>query len=299
MKSKVKYREGMVDKPTPLGAVADVLIVLFTIICIFICVIPVWHTFMSSFSDGLVLMSHEGVVWKWIGRFNLGGYKYLFADSSIIRGYANTLIYVLGNIACGLVVNVLGGYVLSRPTKLKGFLTMFLMLTMMFSGGIVPTYMVVRALGMTGTVWSLIVPGCTNAMFIILMMNAFRMVPESTVEAAHLDGAGHITVMFRIMLPQAMGIGMVTIINTAIIAWNAWFEASIYVTGQRELWPLQLWVKQIVANNQEFLNYTNPDYDRYLIQYAVIIGATMPILIAMPFFQKRLQKGSLAGAIKE
>ncbi len=299
MSTKRAYHDGMVDKPTAGGIIADILIIVFTILCMFVCIVPVWHTLMSSVSDGLLLMTNEGVAWKWLGKFNLGGYRYLFADSSIVRGYINTLIYVLGNVAFGLVVNVLGGYVLSRPTKLKGFLTAFLMFTMMFSGGTVPTYMVVRSLGMTGTVWALILPGCTNAMFVVLMMNAFRMVPESTVEAAQLDGAGHLTIMFRIMLPQAMGIGMVTIINTAILAWNAWFDASIYVTGQRELWPLQLWVKQIVANNQEFLNYTNPDYDRYLIQYAVIIGATMPILIAMPFFQKQLQKGSLAGAIKE
>lgn len=299
MSTKRVYHDGMVDKPTVGGVIADILIIIFTILCMFVCIVPVWHTLMSSVSDGLLLMTNEGVAWKWLGKFNLGGYRYLFADSAIVRGYINTLIYVLGNVAFGLVINVLGGFVLSRPTKLKGFLTAFLMFTMMFSGGTVPTYMVVRSLGMTGTVWALILPGCTNAMFVVLMMNAFRMVPESTVEAAQLDGAGHLTIMFRIMLPQAMGIGMVTIINTAILAWNAWFDASIYVTGQRELWPLQLWVKQIVANNQEFLNYTNPDYDRYLIQYAVIIGATMPILIAMPFFQKQLQKGSLAGAIKE
>lgn len=296
---KMKMRDGMVDKPSALGVAADVLILLFTLACMFACVIPVWHTLMCSFSDGMALMSAEGVRWKWIGDFNLGGYRYMFADASIVRGYLNTLLYVLGNVGLGLVVNVLGGYALSQPSRLQKPLTLFLLMTMMFSGGIVPTYMVVRTLGMTNTIWSLIVPCCTNAMFVVLMTNAFRMVPESTVEAARIDGAGHLTLMFRVMLPQAMGLGMVCVINTAILSWNAWFEASIYVTGSPELWPLQLWVKQLVANNQEFLNFTNPDYDRYLIQYAVIIGATMPILLAMPFFQKRLQKGTLMGAVKE
>ncbi len=296
---KQKYGGRMVDKPTLSGRAADLLIYLFTFACMFICIMPVWHTLMSAFSDGMLLMAHEGIVWKWLGDFNIGGYRYLFADASILRGYANTFIYVAGNVCFGLVINVLGGYVLSRPTKLKRPLTLFLLLTMMFSGGVVPTYMVIRSLGMTNTVWSLILPGCTNAMFVVLMMNAFAMVPESTVEAACIDGAGHFRLMFRIMLPQAMTFGMVAIINTAILSWNSWFEASIYVTGKRELWPLQLFVKQLMAGNEEFLNYTNPDYDRYLIQYAVIIGATIPILIAMPFFQRKLQQGTLLGAVKE
>lgn len=136
-------------------------------------------------------------------------------------------------------------------------------------------------------------------MFVIISMNAFLQVPEASVEAAEIDGAGHFNIMFRVMLPQALGLTIVTIINTAILSWNSWFEASIYVPNRRNLWPLQLWIRQLVAQNRDFLQVTNPDYSRYLVQYAVIIVATIPVLLVMPFAQRQLQKGMLLGGVKE
>ena len=171
--------------------------------------------------------------------------------------------------------------------------------TMLFSGGLIPTYMVLKTLDMVGTRWALLIPGCTNAFFMILMLNGYRNVPEATVESARIDGAGHIRILFRIMLPQASSMLVVTILNTVILQWNSWFPASIYVTNQRELWPLQLWIKQMVAENSEILKASNPDYNRWLIQYAVIIAATLPVLVALPFFQKKLERGMLIGSVKE
>ena len=215
-----------------------------------------------------------------------------------MKSYLITIMYVAGNLLFGLIFNVIGGYVLYRNTKIGGFLAIFVILTMMFGGGIVPTYMVVRKLGMVGTPWALMLPSCTNAMFIILALNAFKQVPDSTVEAAELDGAGHFTIMFRVMLPQAMGLIMVSLINTAIISWNSWFEASIYVPNNPELWPLQLWIKKIVAENASIVNVAVPDWNKYLVSYCVILIATVPILMAMPYAQKQLQKGSFVGAVK-
>ena len=178
-------------------------------------------------------------------------------------------------------------------------MTLFFVVSLMFNGGTVPTYMVIRTLGMTGTIWSLILPGCTNAMFIMMTMNAYKQVPYSTIESAELDGAGHFTIMFKILLPQAMGLVTVCMINTAILSWNSWFEASIYVPSNKEIWPLQLWIRQIVADNESILQAATPDWNKYLVSYCVIIIATLPVLIAMPFAQKQLQKGSLLGAVKE
>jgi putative aldouronate transport system permease protein len=196
-------------------------------------------------------------------------------------------------------LEVIAGYVLSRKVRIKNFLSIFILFTMMFSGGLVPTFMVIKKLGMVGTMWSLIIPGSTNAAFIFIMMNAFLQVPESTVEAAEIDGAGHFTLMFRIMLPQALSLTTVIVLNSVLLQWNSWYAASIYVATNRSLWPLQLWIKQIVAQNTEFLNTTNPDYNRYLIQYAVITLATYPILIVFPFFLKYIEKGVLLGGVKE
>lgn len=299
-----RIREGMVENPSLGQRVADVIIWLILITCMFICVLPMWHTLMASLSDGQLLIAHEGVAWTWItadGKPNFEGYikTLTYSDFALLKSYGITILYVVGNVLLGLVINVIGAYVLFRAPKAGPFLTLFVLLTMMFNGGVVPTYMVVNALGLTKTPLSLMLPGCTNAMFMILILNGFKQVPSSTVEAAELDGAGHFTVMFHVLLPQAKGLTIVSVINTAILSWNAWFEASIYVTNQRQWWPLQLWIKQIVADNANIINAATPDWNKYLVQYCVILIATLPVLIAMPFAQKRLQEGALMGAVKE
>ncbi len=295
---KADYRSSMIESKSVGSIIADIVLIIILLIIAFVCTIPLWHSLMSSLSNGQLLFGHDGlVVWP-IGEPTLEGYRLILQDNNIIRGYTNTLIYVAGNIAAGFVLNTLGGYVLSRKTKLKSLLTIFVVFTMLFSGGIVPLYMVVRSLGMVGTRWALILPHCTNGAFIVMMIKAFDSVPEETVESARIDGAGHIRVMFQIMLPQCFNFALVTMVNTGIIAWNAWMSAAIYVPTDKSRWPLQLWVRDIVARNQDFLNWTNPDFNRYLVQYSVIILATLPLLLLFPFFLKRLEKGMAKGAVK-
>ena len=288
MARKPKYKEGMVVHPSLGERVADVIIGIILLACMALAIIPMWHTLMASLSDGNLLLAHNGYI-KTLS----------YDDMAIIKSYAYTILYVVGNVLVGLVLNVIAAYVIYRKPKASGIMMLFIIISLMFNGGTVPTYMVIRNLGMTGTVWSMILPDCTNAMFIILTLNAFKQVPKSTIEAAELDGAGHFTIMFRILLPQAMGLVTVTMINTAIISWNAWFNAMLYVPSDKNLWPLQLWIKQIVADNATLTTATSPDWNRYLVSYCVIIIATLPVLIAMPFAQKQLQKGSLMGAVKE
>ena len=226
------------------------------------------------------------------------GYKHIFNDSSILTGYLNTIIYTAASTALGFFIAVTAGYAMSRDTKLKGIMIMVMMLPMLFGGGMVPTYMVIRKLGWVGTRWALIIPGCTNAMFMVMMMNAFNSVPKEMYEAARIDGAGHFRTMSRIMLPQAMNLGSVIILNSVVGQWNSWLQASIYVPNKRNLWPLQLFIREITANNENFLQSSNPDYSRYLIRYAVIVAATLPIIVLFPFFQDKLEKGVIAGGIK-
>ena len=288
----------MVEHKSVFDHIADVIIYLIVALIAFVCVIPMWHVLMTSLSDGKMVLAHEGLLWKWVGDFNLKAYELIFQDASIISGYANTLIYTVGATAIGFVLATMTGYALSRDTKLKGPISLILMSTMLFSGGMVPTYIVVRALGWVGTRWALLIPGCTNAMFMIMMMNAFNSVPHEMYEAARIDGAGHFRTMWQVMLPQAMNLGFVIILNSVVGQWNSWLQASIYVPNKKSLWPLQLWIKQIVADNENFLRSSNPDYNRYLIQFAVIVAATLPILVAFPFFQDKLEKGVIAGGVK-
>lgn len=288
----------MVETPTAGDRVVDVIVYTVCALVALASVIPMWHVLMSALSDGKALMAHEGLVLLPIGKPTLDGFKLILQNKGIVQGFMNTIIYTVGTTACGFLLATITGYALSRRTKMKPVVTGLVMFTMLFSGGMVPTYMVVRALGWVGTRWSLIIPGCTNAMYIIMMMNAFNSVPKEMYEAATIDGAGHIRTLFSVALPQAMNLGYVIILNTVVGAWNSWLPASIYVSNKKNLWPLQLWIQQITADNQNFLNTANPDYSRYLIQFCVIVAATLPIVIAFPFFQDKLEKGVLAGGIK-
>jgi len=288
----------MIENPSVGDRIADVIVILLCALVAFCSLVPMWHVLMSSLSDGKVLLSHSGVAWLPQGGLTLDGYKHIFKDSSILTGYVNTIFYTVASTALGFLLACMAGYAMGRDTKLKNFMILSQMLPMLFSGGMVPTYMVIRQLGWVGTRWALIIPGCTNAMFMIMMMNAFNSVPKEMYEAARIDGAGHFTTMWKIMLPQAMNLGSVIILNSVVGQWNSWLQASIYVPNNRKLWPLQLFIKEITANNDNFLQSSNPDYSRYLIRYAVIVAATLPIIIMFPFFQDKLEKGVISGGVK-
>lgn len=288
----------MVERPTIGGRIADIVVILLCALVAFCSVIPMWHVLMASLSDGKTLLATEGLLLLPVGNINLDAYKAVFRDSSIIMGYANTLLYVVAATALGMFINITAGYVLSRRSKLKPILVLFCVFCTLFSGGVIPLYMVVRGLGLLGTRWALIIPGCTMPISAVMMMNAFNSVPHELYEAARIDGAGHVRTMVSVMLPGAMNLGTVLILNSVVSQWNAWYNASIYVTNQRDCWPLQLWIQQIIADNENFYLSANPDYTRYVIQYAVIIISVVPILVALPFFQDKLEKGVIGGGIK-
>lgn len=302
MAKKIKVNKDavshMVETPTVADRVVDAVVILICALVAFCSVIPMWHVLMSSISDGKLLLAHKGLVLLPIGEINFKGFQHIFRNAGIVGGYMNAIIYTVSATALGFVLATTTGYALSRDTKVKSIVSAMIMFTMLFGGGMVPTYMVIRSLGWVGTRWALIVPGCTNAMFCIMMMNAFNSVPKEMYEAARMDGAGHLRTMTQIMLPQAMNLGSVILLNSVVGQWNSWLSASIYVPNKKNLWPLQLWVKQITADNADFLNTSNPDYSRYLIKFAVVIAATLPIIILFPFFQDKLEKGVIAGGVK-
>ncbi len=289
----------MVEHPSVGDRVIDVVVIILCALVAFCCVIPMWHVLMCSFSDGEALYAHKGMVWWPVGGFTLKGYENVFKTNDILIGFANTIIYTLLTTAVGFFLTVTAGYALSRTTKLKSFMTTFIMITMMFGGGMVPTYMVVKAIGWVNTPLAIILPGCTNAMFIIMMMNEFNRIPNDYFEAARIDGAGHFRILFKIMLPMAMNMGAVIILNSVVGTWNSWLQASIYITNRNtNMWPLQLYIREITANAESFLQSSTPDYSRYLIQFAVVIVSTLPILLLFPFFQDKMEKATITGGVK-
>lgn len=304
---KVHGTGGMVHGKKPSDIIANVIIYAILAIAALCCIVPMWHVVMASVSDpeqiafGMGDSYKGGIVWWPVGEFTFDGYSYIFEDGSIFRGFLNSYIYVIGATFIGMVINVLGGYVISRKTKSKVILTLFVMFTSMFHGGIIPTFAVVNGLGMTDTIWSIIIPGCTNAFFVIMLANAFNTVPESTIESARIDGAGHLRVMWQILLPQALPLATVVILNSVILQWNNWMNASIYISSSAsDLWPLQLVVRELTQKSENFLAGSSgaAAYSLYLVRYAVIVVSTIPMLVAFPFFQKVMENNVVAGAVK-
>ena len=299
-KVKTKYRNGgMVEKNSVLGWIADIIIYALLIVMMFICVIPLWYSLVASFSDGFTLYNSEGMIWLPVGDLTLTGYAHVFASNNVLRGYLNTIIYVVGATLLGFVLNVLAGYVLSRHTRHRGIMILVVMFTMMFNGGLIPSYIVMRSLGFVNSPLAIIIPTCTNSYFMILMMNAYLGVPQSTVEAAQLDGAGHFRLMFQICLPQCMSIATVVLLYSVVFQWNSWFQAYVYLSTARDWWPLQLVVNNMISENANFMQSGNIDYSRFLIQYGLVVVATIPILCVFPFFQKYIEKGAVLGGDKE
>ena len=299
-KIKTKYRNGgMVERNTVGGWIADAVIWLFLVFVMFVCIVPLWYSLVASFSDGFTLYRTEGMIWLPVGDWNLEGYKHIFSTSNVLTGYRNTLLYMVSATALGFVLNVIGGYTMSRHTRYRAVMVLFVMFTMMFNGGLIPTYIIMRSYGLVNSPLAIIIPTCTNAYFMVMMMNGFSGVPESTVEAAELDGAGHLRIMFQVSLPQCMSIATVILLYSVVTQWNSWFQAYVYLSSAREWWPLQLVVNTMIAENVSFNISGNIDYSRYLIQYGLVVVATIPILVIFPFFQKYIEKGAVLGGVKE
>ncbi len=305
-KNRQRGTGGMVVGKDVSNTIVDIAIYVILAICLFVSVIPLWHVIMASVSDpkqiafGMGATYKGGIVWWPVGtNLHFEGYEYIFKDGSIFRGYLNTILYVVVATGIGMAVNILGGYVISRNIKAKGILTIFVMFTAMFHGGLIPTYAVVKGLAMTDTIWSIVIPGCTNAFFVIMLANAFRTVPESTIESARIDGASHMRIMWQILLPQALPLATVVILNSVILQWNSWMNASIYLSSSVDnLWPLQLIVRELSAKSENFIGSGRPNYALYLVRYTVIVASTLPILCVFPFFQKMMETNVVAGAVK-
>ncbi len=265
--------------------------------------IPVWHVLMGSLSDPLKISAHSGIILYPLGDVTLGGYGLVMQNNSIVRSYANTLLIVVSATALGTFLTILASYVMSvRGLYWKKPINFLVTFTMIFNGGLIPTYMVVRNLNMLDTYWSLIIPGCCVAYNIILMRTSFSQIPDALSEAATIDGAGHFRILFQIILPVSKAIIAVIVLFYAIQQWNAWFNASIYIQN-RDLYPLQLTLREIVLQSSENSIVANADGEtvdiyRPLIKYCSIMVSIIPMMIVYPFVQKYFVTGVMIGSVK-
>ena len=263
---------------------------------------PCLHVLFASVSDSNQLMEHGGFLFRPLG-FTLDAYKEVFQNRLILSGYVNTLINLACSVVLSMVLTTLGAYALSRKElMIRKPVMLGITFTMFFSGGLIPTYMLVKGLGMTDTRWALIVPTAVSAYNLIIMRTSFENIPDSLIESAKLDGAGDFTILSQIALPVSMAVIAVIILFYAVDQWNSWFPAFIYLKS-REQWPLQLVLREIViANNLDDMLVGADSADRAAIgesiKYATIVVATLPILCVYPFLQKYFVKGVMIGAVK-
>ena len=266
------------------------------------CIYPLLYILFASFSDPAELIKFNGVLIAPLG-FSTAGYKEVLHNHEVYIGFANTLFYVIVGTSLSVLVTAMLAYPLSRPSfKYRRQLQIFVILTMFISGGMIPTYIVVKGLGLLNTHLAIILPSMLTAYNLTVMRTSLEQLPISLEESAKLDGANDFTILFRIILPLSKSIVAVMVLFYGVAMWNAWFNASIYLKD-RELFPLQLFLREILINasSNDMIMDTSTGAKASLeqvIKYALIVVSTVPILLVYPFLQKYFVKGVLIGAVK-
>lgn len=280
----------------------DVVNVVFMLILTVLTLYPMIHIVFASFSGGNALLAHTGLLLYPISP-SLEGYRMVFRDPMIVRGYLNTIFVVVVGSGISVVLTALGAYFLSRKNvMLQTPIMLYIMFTMFFSGGMIPFYFTVRDLGLYDSLWALVLPTAINAFNLIIMRTGFAAIPDSLEESAKLDGAGHLIILFRIVVPLAMPTIAVIILYYAVERWNAWFHAMMFIQT-RVKYPLQLVLRGILLSNDTTamtggVSTSDQEAIGESIKYGVIVVATLPILVIYPFLQKYFVKGVMVGAVK-
>lgn len=276
---------------------------IFMSVLIFAMVYPIWYVLVASFSDSNALTGNMNLLFAPID-FTTDAYKMMMRNPMIPIGYKNTLIILVIAVALNMFLTSLGAYFMSRKNvMLRRPVTLLIIFTMYFSGGLIPIYLNIRSLGLLDTYASLILPVAINTFNLIIMRTAFSSVPDSIEESAILDGAGHFTLLFRIILPLSKATAAVILLYYAVEHWNSWFNAMLFL-NDRNKFPLQLVLQEILIQNDtssmtQMVNVGDSSSVGETVKYAVIIVSSVPIFCVYPFIQRYFEKGVMIGAVKE
>jgi len=273
------------------------LLVLFALITI----IPFIHVISSSFASVAEYNSKNFLLVP--TEFSLKAYEYIFTTNALPRSLGITvMITILGTLLC-LLSTTLFAYPLSRRRFHFRRTIMFLIVfTMIFQGGMIPDYLIVKELGLLNSYWSLMLPRSIIAFYLIIMINFFRNIPEEIEESAKMDGCGDLRMFFRIMIPLSLPAIATLTLFYAVFQWNTYMHAILYISDS-EKWPIQVLLRQIVMVSQAgFVEQGSVEGESSIppdtVKMAVITVATTPILLVYPFLQKYFAKGVLVGSVK-
>ncbi|WP_404459719.1 carbohydrate ABC transporter permease [Sutcliffiella horikoshii] len=265
--------------------------------------VPLLYVLLGSFLQPQILAT-KGLSFN-PDHWTVNGYIRIFQDGTIMRGFFNSVLYASGFTFVAISFTVLAGYALSVDDLVgKKFFVIFFLVAMFFNGGMIPTYLVVRSLGLLNTPWAIILPGAVGVWNLILARTYFKAIPNELKEAARIDGASDLMIFWKIVLPLAKPIIFVLALFAFIGQWNAYFQAMIYL-DDRSLYPLQLVLREILIQNEvqpgmiaDQLARAEMQKIAEMIKYSSIVVASLPLLIMYPFFQKYFEKGVMVGSLK-
>ncbi len=278
----------------------DVLNALILLGVVTACLYPFIYMLAVSLSDSAAIAS--GTVWLWPKGFNLDMYRYVFEDGRVLKGYQNTLIYVVLGTAISLMVTALGAYSLSKTKLVMGKpILMLIVFTMFFNGGMIPTFLVVKELGFVNTVWGMVLPGAVGTWNLLIMRTFFMGMPQELEESGKIDGLSEVGIFFRIVLPLSKPVLATIGLYYAVGMWNNFMGPLLYLRDA-DMQPLQVILRNIVLSGQ-FTGTDGPVVGDIVVvedglKFATIMVSTVPILLVYPFIQKYFVKGALIGSVK-
>ncbi|MDR2094586.1 MAG: carbohydrate ABC transporter permease [Treponema sp.] len=292
----------MADKMTAGDRIFLTLVTTFLIFFTILILYPLFFILSASFSDPQAVL--RGRMWLWPVGWNLNAYRRVFSNAEIGRSFFNSVFYTVTGTFFSLALTTLAAFCLSRrDLPGKTFLTLFFTFTMFFAGGIIPTYLVIRGLGMFNTFWVMVIPGSVSV-FNLLVMRTFMStsIPEELFEAAYVDGCSNTRILFAVVLPLSASIIVVMILFYGVNYWNEFFKALIYLKD-RFRYPLQLILREILLESQaDSMTELESTSSKVLlsegIKYASCIVASAPLLLIYPFLQKFFERGIMVGAVK-
>ncbi len=265
---------------------------------------PLYFVIISSVSNPDLV--NAGQLWFYPKETTLEGYRRIFNDDTIWLGYRNTIFYTVLGTAINVVLTLTGGYALSRADLFgRNFFTFLIVFTMFFSGGIIPTYLLVKSLGMVDTIWAMVVPNAVSAFHLIITRTFFQStIPKELLEAAVVDGCSNTRFFLRIVLPLSLPIVAVITLFSAVGHWNSYFQALIYLNDDA-LHPLQIVLRNILISSQmsenmvdDLVSSSQQQRVAEVMKYGVIVVASLPVLVLYPFVQKYFVKGVMIGSLK-
>ena len=282
-----------------LWVVGYVLLAMFVLVII----IPLIYVVVASFMDPTVL-NKEGISFNF-SKWSLEGYKRVFNDNMILRGFINSIFYSISFAVISVAATLLAAYPLSKQEFVgRKFINTLYVITMFIGGGLMPTYLLMDKLYLINTPWAIILPGAINVWNIMLAKTYFRSLPKELREASSIDGASEIIHFFKIVLPVCKPIIAVLMLYQFVGQWNSYFDAMIYL-DDASLQPLQLVIRSILIQNTpatgmiaDIQSTAEMAKIAELLKYSTIVISSLPLLIMYPFFQKYFDKGIMIGSVK-